>query len=107
MRVKWLRTASRNLDAAVAYIAQEDPGAAARVYTHIRERVAALAEQPGMGKPGRVFGTRELVIEKYPYIIPYRIQDNEVHILRVFHTSRKPPKDWQAAPSALLEPEQP
>ena len=104
MRVRWLRTASRNLDAAVAYIAQEDPGAAARVYAHIRERVAALAEQPGMGKLGRVFGTRELVIEKYPYIVPYRIQDNEVHILRVFHTSRKPPKDWQQALPGAEQP---
>lgn len=95
MRVRWLRTASRNLDAAIEYIAKEDPGAAANVYAHIRERVAALAEQPSMGRPGRVFGTRELVIEKYPYIVPYRIQDNEVQILRVFHTSQRPPKTWQ------------
>ena len=94
VRVRWLRTASRNLDAAVEYIAQEDPSAAEKVYTHIRERVAALAEQPSMGRPGRVFGTRELVIEKYPYIVPYRIQDNEVQILRVFHTSRKPQAAW-------------
>ena len=95
MRVRWLRTASRNLDAAIEYIAREDPGAAAKAYTHIREIVAVLAEQPGLGRPGRIFGTRELVIEKYPYIIPYRIQNDEVQILRVFHTSRKPPKAWQ------------
>ena len=95
MRVRWLRTASRNLDTAIEYIAQEDFDAAAKVYAHIRERLAALAEQPGTGRPGRVFGTRELVIEKYPYLIPYRIQGNEVQILRVFHTCRKPPRFWQ------------
>ena len=94
VRVRWLRTASRNLDAAIEHIAQEDPGVAAKVYAHIRERVAALADQPSMGRPGRVFGTRELVIEKYPYIVPYRTQEKEVQILRVFHTSRKPPKAW-------------
>lgn len=67
---------------------------------------SAVREQPGgetwrscvtcaVGRPGRVFGTRELVIERYPYIVPYRIQGNAVQLLRVFHTSRKPPKTWQ------------
>ena len=77
------------------YIAREDAGLAREIYAHIRERVAVLTKHPEIGRPGRVFGTRELVIEKYPYIIPYRIRDNEVHILRVFHTSRKPPRAWE------------
>ena len=94
VRVKWLKTATRNLDAAMEYIAQEDPESAKKIYAYIRERVAALATQPSMGKPGRVFGTRELVIERYPYIVPYRILENEVQIIRVFHTIRKLPKSW-------------
>jgi toxin ParE1/3/4 len=96
VRVKWLNAASRDLDAAVEYIAREDPDAARKMYACIRERAAALADRPGMGRPGRVFGTRELVIQRYAYIVPYRIQDDEVQILRVFHTSRKPPTAWQA-----------
>jgi len=94
VRVRWLKAAVRNLDAAMEYVAREDPDAAAAIYAHIRERVAALAEQPGMGRPGRVFGTRELVVEKYPYLVPYRIRDGEVHVLRVFHTRRRPPTTW-------------
>jgi len=96
VRVRWLKAARRNLDAALEYIAREDPEAAIRIYACIRERVAALALQPNMGRPGRVFGTRELVIERYPYLVPYRIHENEVQILRVFHTSRKPPQSWQS-----------
>ena len=42
-----------------------------------------------MGRPGRVLGTRELVIGGLPYIIPYRVRDNYVDILRVLHTSRR------------------
>jgi plasmid stabilization system protein ParE len=94
VRVRWLRTANRNLDAAIEYIASDDPDAAKAVYAHIRARVAELAKHPEIGKPGRVFSTRELVIEKYPYIVPYRIRAKEVQILRVFHTSRKPPETW-------------
>ena len=95
MRVKWLRTASRNLDAAMEYIAREDANGAREIYAAIRERVAVLAEHPEIGRPGRVFGTRELVIERYPYLIPYRIRDNEVQILRVFHTRQNLPKTWE------------
>ena len=100
MRVRWLRAAMRNLDAIVAYVAQDDPDAALKLYACIRERVAALADKPNMGKPGRVFGTRELVIKKYRYIVPYRVQENEVQILRVFHTSRRLPVNWQAPDGA-------
>ncbi len=76
------------------YVAREDPEAARKLYAHIRKRVAALAKQPDAGRPGRVFGTRELVIENFPYLVPYRVQGDEVHALRVFHTSRQPPEAW-------------
>ncbi len=94
MRVRWLQTARHNLDAAVAYIARDNPETARAVYAHIRARVAGLAKHPESGRPGRVFGTRELVIEKYPYLIPYRIRDNEAQILRIFHTSQSLPDHW-------------
>ena len=94
VRVRWLRTANRNLDAAIEYIARDDPDAASTVHAHIRARVAELAKHPEIGRPGRVFGTRELVIEKYPYLVPYRIRDKEVQVLRVFHTSQKLAETW-------------
>ncbi|MHC1712116.1 MAG: type II toxin-antitoxin system RelE/ParE family toxin [Solidesulfovibrio sp.] len=94
MRVRWLRTALHNIDAELAHIAQEDQDAAIRIYAYIMERVAALATSPNAGRPGRIFGTRELVIERYPYIVPYRVRGDAVEILRVFHTSRLPPKNW-------------
>ena len=90
----WLKTASKNLDAAMGHIAQDDPEMAATMYRYIRARVDALLRQPAQGRPGRVCGTRELVMEKYPYIVPYRVKDNEIQILRVFDTSRKPPDKW-------------
>jgi plasmid stabilization system protein ParE len=38
-----------------------------------------------------VVGTRELVIGGLPYIIPYRIRENDIEILRVLHTARRWP----------------
>jgi toxin ParE1/3/4 len=94
LRIKWLRTAIRNLNAAVEYIARDNPDAALTVYAYIRARVADLAKHPESGRPGRVFGTRELVIGKYPYFVPYRIRGKEIQIIRVFHTSQRLPDSW-------------
>ena len=92
MRVKWTRKALDNLDNAVEFIAADKPTAAATVALKIWNASQMLAEQPGMGRPGRVSGTRELVIPGLPYILPYLEKDGTVFILRVMHTSMKWPK---------------
>ena len=94
MRVRWLRTALLNLDEEAAYIATEDPKAAQLVVARVLEAVATLAEHPALGRPGRVPGTRELVVPRTRYVVPYRVRGDAVEILRVFHTSRRPPKNW-------------
>jgi plasmid stabilization system protein ParE len=94
MRVRWLRQALRNLDEEATYIAADDPAAARLVVARVLGAVAALAQQPGLGRPGRVPGTRELVVLKTRYIVPYRVRGDIVEVLRVFHTSRRPPERW-------------
>jgi len=94
MRVRWLRKALRNLDEEATYIAEEDLAAARVVVERVLNAVAMLAEQPCMGRPGRVPGTRELVVLKTRYIVPYRVRGDSVEILRVFHTSRRLPRRW-------------
>jgi toxin ParE1/3/4 len=87
-------TALNNLDELAEYIAQENLQAASQVVDAIETQVSLLATQPALGRPGRVLGTRELVISNTYYLVPYRIKNNMVEILRVFHTSRRPPQYW-------------
>jgi plasmid stabilization system protein ParE len=94
MRVKWLQKALRNLDAEASYIAADDEAAARFVVTRVLAAVETLANQPSLGRPGRVPGTRELVVRKTRYIVPYRIRGETVEILRVFHASRRLPERW-------------
>ena len=94
MQLKWLRTALRNLDDEATYIAQDNPHAAQQVVDRVLTAVAQLADQPALGRPGRVPGTRELVVAKTRYIVPYRVRGNVVQVLRVFHTSRRPVQRW-------------
>ncbi|MGH9660026.1 MAG: type II toxin-antitoxin system RelE/ParE family toxin, partial [Bryobacteraceae bacterium] len=50
-----------------------------------------LASQPQMGRPGRVLGTRELVVPDTPYIIPYRVRGERLELIAVFHGAQKWP----------------
>ncbi|ETX00743.1 MAG: hypothetical protein ETSY2_38565, partial [Candidatus Entotheonella gemina] len=70
---------------------QDDPTAALRVISTIREAARLLTEHPNIGRAGRVAGTRELVMPGLPYILPYQIAGQEIRILAVMHTSRKWP----------------
>ena len=94
MQVTWLRTALRNLDDEANYIAHDSPQAARLVVQRVLTAVALLAEQPGLGRPGRVPGTRELLVPKTRYVVPYRVRGRVVEVLRVFHSSRRPAQRW-------------
>lgn len=94
MQIIWLKTALKNIDELAEYISQENSTAASQIVTTIELQVNLLATQPALGRPGRVLDTRELVISNTHYLVPYRIKNNTVEILRVFHTSRRPPNAW-------------
>ena len=89
-----MRTALRNLDEEAAYIATDDPQSAQLVVERVLNAVEMLATHPALGRPGRVPGTRELVVANTRYLVPYRVRGQVVEVLRVFHTSRRPPQRW-------------
>ena len=95
MQLKWARAASRDLDSVEEYIARDDPAAAIDTVLDIIHRVEMLAEHPGMGRPGRVDGTRELLLPGLPYIVPYIHEADTVIILRVIHGAMKWPKRFR------------
>ena len=76
-----------------AYIAEHDPAAAQRIVRRIVDSVeTALPHSPEMGRPGRVPGTRELVITGTPFIVPYRLRGETIQVLRVYHGARRWPE---------------
>ena len=96
MEIKWLRTALKNLNQEIEFIAKDDFQAALLVVQRIHYTVSLLSDNPSLGHPGRLPGTHELVIPKTRYIVPYRVRPRlqRIEILRVFHTSRKSPEGW-------------
>ena len=94
MRLRWFSQALGDLVSLREYIAQDNPVAAGEVAARILEAVGLLPGQPGMGRPGRVKGTKELVVADTPYIVPYRVKNGEIQLLRVLHGKRQWPKKF-------------
>lgn len=91
MRIEWLPQAVRNLDAQLAYIGDHNPVAAIEMGDAIEAFVGRLADFPESGRPGRVPGTRELVVMGTPFIVVYRIEPAALVILRVLHGAQRWP----------------
>jgi addiction module RelE/StbE family toxin len=77
------------------FISKENQSAAERMLYIIWESTQYLREHPYIGRPGRVSGTRELVISGTPFIIPYRVVSEEIQILRVLHGARQWPNNFE------------
>lgn len=85
MILVWSPRAVGHLRALRAYIAQNNPEAAADIASALLTAVARLAELPNLGRPGRLAGTRELVVPGTRYIVAYRVRTRRLEILAVFH----------------------
>ncbi len=87
-RIAWLQTALDDLRGIHDYIARDNPDAARRVIKAVRDGVKVLQDHPAIGRPGRIEGTRELVIGRYPYIAAYRQTATTLEVLAIVHSSR-------------------
>jgi len=91
MHVEWSVLAITDREAIFDYILQDSPKAAVKVDDRIERQVEFLEQFPEMGRPGRLEHTRELVIQRTPYIVAYRIAGDVVMILRVLHGAQQWP----------------
>jgi toxin ParE1/3/4 len=90
----WTELAGKDKEGYIEYIAQDNPLAAVHVGDEIERQVEILLQHTKMGRPGRVKGTRELVIVGTPYIVAYRIKGDAVQVLRVLHGAQKWPQGF-------------
>ncbi|HEY5204289.1 MAG TPA: type II toxin-antitoxin system RelE/ParE family toxin [Roseiarcus sp.] len=92
MRLFWSRRAIDDLRAIEAFIEKNNPTAARTVSLRLIDAVeTVIATNPNVGRPGRVPGTRELVVARTSYIVPYRLHSGVIEVLRIYHGARRWP----------------
>lgn len=94
MKIVWTRKARTDLINIFDYILQDNPQAAVDVLDRIERSAENLSRHPGIGRPGRVDRTRELVVPGLPYILPYLTGTDTITIVRVLHTAMKWPDSF-------------
>lgn len=93
MKLVWAQYALEDRRAIYDHIELDDARAAALVDARIAEAVLRLSDFPESGRPGRIEGTRELVVGRTSCIVAYRIRGETVRILRVLHGAQPWPDE--------------
>jgi addiction module RelE/StbE family toxin len=93
MQLEWSQFAQSDREAIFDYIEADSPQAAITVDDRIRQQIEDLMKFPKIGRPGRINGTRELIIQRTPYIAVYRIAGKTIRILRVLHGAQMWPQE--------------
>jgi toxin ParE1/3/4 len=90
MRLRWTTPATQDLYNIIRHIQRDSPNAASKVAETRYEGCGKLIDFPRQGRQGRIEGTRELVFPRLPYIVVYRIQDQTLETVRIYHGAQ----DW-------------
>ena len=94
MKLRYTPRARLDLAEIHDYIAQENPQAARQVVAIIRKAAEVLTQNPLVGRAGRIAGTRELTVGRFPFMLAYRVDADEIQILSVIHTARMWPENF-------------
>jgi toxin ParE1/3/4 len=92
MNAVWSPRAIGHLIAIRDYIEKDSEESTAKIARRILDAIGILQTQPQMGRPGRLAGTRELVVSGTPYVIPYRVRRERLELLAVFDGRRQWPR---------------
>jgi addiction module RelE/StbE family toxin len=91
MRLRWTPAAADDLEAIGDYLARHLPTFAQSTILEIYQAILTLRSTPYRGRAGREEGTRELVLPRLPYIVVYRVRENDVEILHIYHGAQHRP----------------
>ena len=92
MRVRYTLEAQRELLEILLWLRARSPTAAAALADRISQAAARLEDMPFLGQVRHPPNVRGLPIGRYPYLMFYIVEENEVSILSIRHTSRRPPR---------------
>lgn len=90
MELFWTPESTQDREDIYDYIEADNPAAAMALDELFSEKAGRLIDHPGLGRLGRIAGTRELVVHRN-YILVYDLVGDLVRVIRVLHAARQWP----------------
>lgn len=91
MRIRWTPAAAADLEQIKNYLTKRHPSFAQPTVVKLYETIRSLKTSPLRGRVGREEGTRELVYTPLPYIAVYRVKEQTIEILHIYHGAQERP----------------
>ena len=91
MRLRWTPAAADDLESIGDYLATHLPAFMQSTIQKIYQAVLSLRSTPFRGRAGREEGTREMVLPRLPCIVVYRVRENDIEILHIWHGAQHRP----------------
>jgi toxin ParE1/3/4 len=91
MRIRWTLAAAADLEHIKDYLTEHSPHLAQSTVRELYETIRSLKASPNRGRMGRIEGTRELVFSHLPYIAAYRVKEQTIEVLHIYHTAQHRP----------------
>jgi toxin ParE1/3/4 len=88
MRIRWTPAAAADLQHIKDYLTEHNHQFTESTVSELYETIRSLKTSPHRGRIGREEGTRELVFTRLPYIVAYRIKEQTVEVLHIFHAAQ-------------------
>jgi len=92
VRIEWSARANQDVYTIQSYIERQNISASYEAVDRITAAVKMLEEFPEIGRPGRIARTRELVVQKTPYIVVYNVRASAIGVVAVLHSAQRWPR---------------
>jgi toxin ParE1/3/4 len=91
MRVRWTLAAAADLQHISDYLKLWNSRYRQPTVRKVHAAIESLRKSPLRGRVGREEGTRELVLHPLPYIALYRVKEQTIEVLRIYHGAQDRP----------------
>jgi toxin ParE1/3/4 len=91
MHIRWTPAAASDLQHISDYLKAHHPHYRQPTIRKIYEAIRSLKEFPHRGRSGREEGTREILFLPLPYVAVYRVNKQNIEVVRIYHPTQDRP----------------
>ena len=91
MRIRWTPAAAADLQHISDYLKDHHPRYRRPTMRKLYESIRSLKTLPHSGRPGREEGTREILFPPLPYVAVYRVKEQSIEVVRIYHAAQDRP----------------